>query len=94
MRAARCLSLALISSMLLVSACAGHATGADVGAGFDTLDTESKESKENEKWFNSFYGKCHGIFGCSEDAGTSAGGGTGGMWGGSVGPTDAVSGHE
>ncbi len=49
----------LCCSVMLVclSACAGYQKGTDVGVGFDSLDTISKEEKEKQKWFDSFYGK-------------------------------------
>jgi hypothetical protein len=46
----------LMVALLLLAACAGSQKGVDRGAGFDALDTISKEEKEKEKWFDSFYG--------------------------------------
>lgn len=50
-------TLFISSAFLLLAACAGSEKGTDVGVGFDTMDTESKESKDKEKWFDSYYGE-------------------------------------
>jgi hypothetical protein len=77
-------------ALLMLAGCTGHVKGIDAGVGFDAFNTQSKESKENEKWFDSFYGrgKCNSLWvtGCDEDA--PSGGGGGGMWTGGVGPSD------
>lgn len=43
--------------LLMLAACAGSEKGVDLGVGFDAMDTESKESKDKEKWFDSYYGE-------------------------------------
>ncbi len=64
--------------LLALCGCAGHEKGADVGIGFDALNTQSKDDKENEKWFDSFYGtkKCEpspwSTY-CNDDAGAAGG---------------------
>jgi hypothetical protein len=79
-----------IVGLFLLAACAGHQKGVDVGVGFDAFNTQSKEDKENEKWFDSFYGRsnCHSLWStyCDEEA--TGGGGGGGMWTGGIGPSD------
>ena len=85
----------LISVLILgfalttLSACMGSEKGTDAGWGFFALDTVSKEDKENEKWFKSFYGTnhCHGQWAGDCEDESSGGGGGGGMWGGGVGPS-------
>ncbi|MFZ4541407.1 MAG: hypothetical protein ACOYNL_06305 [Rickettsiales bacterium] len=82
-----------IAFLLGLSACAGYEKGKESGWGFDALDTISKEEKEEDKWFKSYYGKnhCYGQWAgdCEDD--DSAGGGGGGMWTGGVGPSDSGS---
>jgi hypothetical protein len=77
-------------ALVMLSGCAGYEKGVDAGIGFDALNTQSKEDKENEKWFKSFYGKnhCYGNWAsdCADEE--HGGGGGGGMWTGGVGPTD------
>ena len=67
---------ALMAAMLMLTACPGHVKGVDVGAGFDALDTQSKESKDNEKWWGSYYGKCHNVWGdeCTDNGGAASSG--------------------
>jgi hypothetical protein len=87
----------LISAVfLLLAACAGSEKGMDAGVGLDAMDTESKESKDNQKWFKSYYGKSRcvwgdGCLGDDEDDASGTGGGGGGMWSGGVGPSDSGS---
>ena len=47
---------------IILSGCAGYEKGVDSGLGIGAFNTQSKEDKEKEKWFNSFYGtnQCHG----------------------------------
>jgi hypothetical protein len=82
-----------LGALMVLCACSGYKTGSDVGIGFDAMNTQSKESKENDDWFSSFYGskKCEPTLWstyCKDDAGAGGGGG-GGMWSGGVGPSDA-----
>lgn len=89
---------ALLYTLLLLplAACAGSEKGVDAGWGFDFFNTQSKEDKENEAWFKSFYGKnhCHGQWMGECKPGSDEGGaGGGGMWGGGVGPSDSDSGY-
>lgn len=86
--------LLLAALPLILAACAGHEKGTDKGVGFFALDTESQASKDNQEWFDSYYGKCHNVWGGSCDDKNkdgSGGGGGGGFWGGPIGPSDAVS---
>ena len=81
-----------IMALLVLAGCAGAEKGSDVGIGFDALNTTSKDDKENDAWFNSFYGKnhCHGQWAGTCTAGASdEGGAGGGMWSGGVGPSDS-----
>lgn len=73
------LSVALLFSL---SGCMGSEKGIDSGWGLDAFNTQSKESKEEEQWFNSFYGKnhCHGQWASDCKPGEEAGG-SGGFWG-------------
>jgi len=81
---------ALFAAMVMLTACPGHVKGVDAGVGLEALNTQSKESKEEEKWWDSYYGrsKCNSLWvtGCDEEA--AGGGGGGGMWTGGVGPSD------
>lgn len=45
--------------LVTLAACAGHQKGVDAGIGFDIFNTQSKQDKEDEKFFKSFYGKSH-----------------------------------
>lgn len=74
-------TLASLLAMLAVAGCAGSEKGTDAGWGFDTFNTQSKEDKENEKWFDSFYGNnhCHGQW-AGECTPGDAGAGTGSGW--------------
>lgn len=47
----------LLAAMGMLTACPGYLKGNEAGVGISAMDTQSKESKENEKWFDSFYGK-------------------------------------
>jgi hypothetical protein len=89
--------LTLIFLLLSVAACSGLEKGSEAGIGFDAMNTISKEEKENDAWFGSFYGKnhCHGQWAsdCKPESDVGGGGG-GGMWGGGVGPSDSVVGHS
>jgi hypothetical protein len=49
-------SFLALGLLVMLCACAGLTKGSDVGIGFDAMDTTSKEQKENEAWFNSYYG--------------------------------------
>lgn len=80
--------------LTILSGCAGSEKGTDAGWGFDALNTQSKEDKENEQWFNSFYGTkhCYGQWaGDCKPASDEGGLGGGGMWTGGVGPSDSGS---
>jgi hypothetical protein len=56
-----------VVALFLVSACAGHMKGSEVGLGFDWFDTQSQESKEKDAWFRSYYGnnaeECNSFYG-------------------------------
>ena len=43
------------SCLLMLNGCMGYQTG----KGLNALDTVSKEEKEEDAWFKSFYGKDH-----------------------------------
>ncbi len=80
--------------LLALGGCMGSEKGIDAGWGFDALNTQSKEDKEEEQWFNSFYGKnhCHGQWaGECKPGSDEGGGGGGGMWTGGIGPSDGGS---
>ncbi|MES2984001.1 MAG: hypothetical protein V4735_02305 [Pseudomonadota bacterium] len=85
---------AAMALLLALTACAGFEKGSEAGLGLDAFTSSTKEEKENDKWFKSFYGKnhCYGAWAsdCSDDEG--GGGGGGGMWGGGVGPSSTNSG--
>ena len=82
------------SALVALGGCMGH----EKGNGLDRLDTISKEDKEEDAWFKSFYGKNHcgvweGACKPGEDSDVGGGGG-GGMWGGGVGPSDSGASHD
>ncbi len=82
----------LLAAMLLLAGCPGSVKGVDVGAGFDAMDTQSKESKEEEKWFNSYYGKSHCVWGVGNCEGDENAGG-GSSWDGGSGAADSGMSH-
>ena len=41
--------IGILSVLGMLAGCAGHQKGVDTGIGFDALNTQSKEDKENEK---------------------------------------------
>jgi hypothetical protein len=86
-------SIALLVVLANLTACAGYMTGKEVGIGFDAMNTISPEQEENEKWWKSYYGKCHSLWSstCEDEEKDKAGGGGGGMWTGGVGPSDSGS---
>lgn len=81
--------IASVLLLLSLSACMGTQTGAEAGWGLGALDTQSKEDKENDAWFKSFYGTnhCHGQWG----GGCKQGEGSGGSIWGTSGSSDAGS---
>ena len=62
-----------VVALLSLTACAGYQKGVDAGVGIDALDTTTKEQKDRDKWFKSFYGKDHCVWGdgCSSAADSS-----------------------
>lgn len=66
-----------VSLLMILAACAGSQKGVDAGIGFDIFNTQSKQDKEDEKFFKSFYGKnhCYGNWAsdCADDKGLTSG---------------------
>ena len=84
---------AVLLTLLTLSACTSlsQKSGslfADKQPGIDQLDTITKEDKEEDAWFKSFYGSNHcGVWAGYCAPGTeSSSGGT--FWGKSIGPSD------
>jgi len=84
--------------LLMLAACSSlseksSSPFAETLPGLGGLDTVSKEDKEDDAWFKSFYGTNHcGVWSgtCASGAAESSGSG-GGPW--SVGPSEGASGH-
>jgi hypothetical protein len=63
--------LVSVAMAVVLGSCAGSTTGKEAGIGFDAFNTQSKEDKENEDWFGSFYGKQRCVWGSGCGAGSS-----------------------